>query len=118
VNIDVPDIPRGVFERIEAVAGALPETTLRSDKTAHAFEIRRKPFAWLFRVEGVIGLVVDVDFDERRALLERGHPYFEAGLARRIGIVIDDDADWDEIAELVTESYRLVAPKKLSALLD
>jgi hypothetical protein len=26
--------------------------------------------------------------------------------------------DWDEIAELVTDSYRLTAPKKLVAQLD
>ena len=27
-------------------------------------------------------------------------------------------SDWQEIRELVTESYRMVAPKKLSALLE
>jgi hypothetical protein len=26
--------------------------------------------------------------------------------------------DWDEIRELVIESYRVLAPKKLTALLD
>lgn len=29
-----------------------------------------------------------------------------------------DDTDWEEMRELVTESYRTLAPKKLSALLD
>lgn len=33
-------------------------------------------------------------------------------------VVIGDDTDWDEVAELVTESYRVLAPKKLTALLD
>jgi hypothetical protein len=28
------------------------------------------------------------------------------------------DPDWDEIAEIVTDAYRQVAPKKLVALLD
>jgi hypothetical protein len=36
----------------------------------------------------------------------------------RLGVLLTGDADWDEIRELVTESYRLLAPKKLSALLD
>jgi len=31
---------------------------------------------------------------------------------------LTDDTDWDEIGELVTESYRLLAPKKLIARLD
>ena len=29
-----------------------------------------------------------------------------------------DDTDWEEIRELVTDSYRILAPKKLTALLD
>jgi hypothetical protein len=28
------------------------------------------------------------------------------------------DTDWEEIRELVTEGYRIFAPKKLTALLD
>lgn len=34
-----------------------------------------------------------------------------------VGVRIDLDPDWDEIAELVREAYRQVAPKKLIAQL-
>jgi hypothetical protein len=44
---------------------------------------------------------------------------------RRIGknlltvvVAVTDGTDWEEIRELVIESYRILAPKKLSALLD
>jgi hypothetical protein len=33
-------------------------------------------------------------------------------------VLLTDDTDWEEIRELVTESYRILAPKKLTALLD
>jgi predicted DNA-binding protein (MmcQ/YjbR family) len=33
-------------------------------------------------------------------------------------VLLTGDTDWEEIRELVTESYRVLAPKKLSALLD
>jgi hypothetical protein len=33
-------------------------------------------------------------------------------------MVLDDATDWDEVAELVTESYCIMAPKKLVALVD
>jgi hypothetical protein len=33
-------------------------------------------------------------------------------------MVLDDDTDWVEVAELVTESYRTCAPQKLVRLLD
>ncbi len=34
-----------------------------------------------------------------------------------VGLVLPDDpaaVDWDEVTELVTESYRLLAPKRLN----
>jgi len=31
---------------------------------------------------------------------------------------LDVPVDWDEIAEIVTDAYREVAPRKLVALLD
>jgi hypothetical protein len=33
-------------------------------------------------------------------------------------VLLTDDTDWEEIRELVTDSYRRLAPKKLSARLD
>ena len=35
-----------------------------------------------------------------------------------VGVWLDVDQDWDEIAELIEESYRLIAPRKLVAQLD
>lgn len=34
-----------------------------------------------------------------------------------IGVWLDGDADWDELRELLRDSYRLIAPKRLGALL-
>jgi hypothetical protein len=64
-------------------------------------------------------LVLRADPGERDALLSIGHPFFapRAGPGR-IGVRLSDDTDWDEIRELVTESYRRLAPKKLTAQLD
>jgi len=33
-------------------------------------------------------------------------------------VLLTDETDWEEIHELVTESYRVLAPKKLIALFD
>ncbi len=35
-----------------------------------------------------------------------------------IGIWLDGDPDWDEIADLIDESYRMTAPKRLLKALD
>jgi hypothetical protein len=62
------------------------------------------------------------DPEERAALIAIGHPYFSRGpwdeRLGRIAVVIEAPTDWDEIAELVTESYRQTAPKKLVTQLD
>ena len=48
-----------------------------------------------------------------------GHPFFYAGWGRDVvGMVLDDATDWDEVAELLTDSYCLLAPKKLAAQVD
>jgi hypothetical protein len=57
--------------------------------------------------------------DEREALLSIGPPFLASRAHRdRIVVVLTDGTDWAEIRELVTESYRILAPKKLIALLD
>jgi predicted DNA-binding protein (MmcQ/YjbR family) len=35
-----------------------------------------------------------------------------------VGARLDVEQDWDEIAELIEDSYRLIAPKRLARLLD
>ena len=35
-----------------------------------------------------------------------------------VGARLDVEHDWDEIAELIEDSYRMTAPKRLAALLD
>jgi hypothetical protein len=64
-------------------------------------------------------LVLRASQDEREALLAIGHPFFASRAGRdRIVVVLTGETDWAEIRELVTESYRMIAPKKLTAMLD
>ena len=118
------DVEPAIVERFSALCLALPETTVRADRWAHAFHVRKRVVAYLLAIEDEAGNVstlasLRADPDERRALVEGGHPYFAVGSsANGLGVVIDGDTDWDELDELVIESYRAVAPKKLVALLD
>jgi hypothetical protein len=125
------EVPADSVERIRTLCLALPEVTVRVDdsvtrarSTAHSFDIRRRSFCLLVAWEDPAGqpvplLVLRADPDEREALLATGHPFFGSRPGRgRIGVVLADDTDWEEIRELVTESYRILAPKKLTALLD
>jgi hypothetical protein len=57
--------------------------------------------------------------DELLALTNAGPPFYQPPWSPTVvGMVLDGDTDWDEVAELVTESYRFCAPSKLSHRLD
>ncbi len=63
-------------------------------------------------------LVVRAAPEEQEALLSSGHPFFPSRAGRdRLGVLLDDGTDWTEIRELVTDSYRRLAPRKLIARL-
>jgi len=130
VSAPVP-VPESIVERIRVLCLALPEVTVRVDEsltrarsTAHSFDIRRRSFCLLVAWADSAGrpvtrLVLRAGPEEREALLSIGHPFFASRAGRdRIVVVLTDDTDWEEIRELVTESYRILAPKKLAALLD
>jgi hypothetical protein len=125
------EVPEEIFKRVSTLCLALPEVTVRVDaslirarSTAHSFDIRRRSFCLLVAREGPTGkavplLVLRADPDERHALLSIGHPFFASRAGRdRIGVWLSEHTDWEEVRELVTESYRRLAPKKLTALLD
>ena len=125
------EVPDDTVERVRTLCLALPEVTVRVDysrtrarSTAHSFDIRRRSFCLLVAREGPTGqpiplLVLRTDPDEREALLSIGRPFFAPRAGRdRLGVLLTEDTDWEEIRELVTESYRVLAPKKLTALLD
>jgi hypothetical protein len=128
---DPVEVPRDMVERVHALCLALPEVAVRVDRsrvamrsTAWSFDIRRRSFCLLVAVTDPSGKPIPLvrlraePFD-RMALVAIGHPFFASRGGRdRIGVLLTDDTDWEEIRELVTDSYRVLAPKKLTALLD
>jgi hypothetical protein len=57
--------------------------------------------------------------EELEALRRAGHPFFVLGWGRdALGMVLDDGTEWDEVREVVTESYCALAPQKLVALVE
>jgi hypothetical protein len=125
------EITDDILARIRTLCLALPEVTVRVDdsliperSTAYSYDIRRRSFCLLVAWEGPAGqpvplLVLRAGPQEREALLAAGHPFHPSRAGGdRVSVVLTGATDWEEIRELVTESYRRLAPKKLIALLD
>jgi hypothetical protein len=75
------------------------------------------------RAAGVDGPMVVLTFraagDEIGGLVASGPPFYKPGWGTDVvGLVLGDDSDWQEIAELLTDSYCVLAPKRLAAQVD
>jgi len=128
------DVPAKVLARLRETCLTLPDTYEEEAWTGVRWMVRRKTFAHVLTVEAdersaharassAAGPTTLVTFRSRGEELEMlrnsGHPFFYAGWGRDVvGMVLDPATDWDEVAELMTESYCVMAPKKLVALVE
>ncbi|MBA2280189.1 MAG: MmcQ/YjbR family DNA-binding protein [Acidimicrobiia bacterium] len=115
------------LERLRAICLALPEVTERVSHGAPTFFVQGKKtfvtvypegmhrydFAhlWCAAPPGVQEEVVEAE-PERFF-----RPPYVGGRGW-LGVRLDVDPDWDELADLCEEAYRVIAPNKLVAQLD
>ncbi|WP_242681108.1 MmcQ/YjbR family DNA-binding protein [Tessaracoccus sp. SD287] len=95
----------------------LPETYEEEAWTGVRWRVRQATIVHLFGGEDQrFRIVFRGEADEVIAFEHMGEPYFRAGWGQNvIGVVLDDDTNWEEVTELMVASYCLVAPAKLSA---
>ena len=117
------DVPADIEVRLRERCLALPDAYEERAWVGTRWKVRKRTFAHVLGVEQNAGLLVVLAFrsaaEEIETLRHAGHPFFVLGWGRdAIGMVLDADTDWDEVRELVTESFCVLAPKKLVALVD
>lgn len=116
----------GALAEVRRRCLALPETTERLSHGAPTFFVRdKKTFVmflddhhgdgrlalWCAAPPGVQAELVDQEPDRFFRPPYVGHRGW-------LGVRLDRDPDWDEIAGIVTDAYRVVAPKTLVRRLD
>ena len=131
---DYSDPPEALVDRLRPICLALPDAHEEKAWVGTRWMVRKKTFAHVLAVDResppvlaevyeLTGAADVVTFrsegPELAMLRHAGHPYVYAGWGRDVvGLVLDGDTDWDEVTELLTESYCVLAPQKLVALLD
>jgi predicted DNA-binding protein (MmcQ/YjbR family) len=117
------DVPVEVLDRLRTACSGLPDAYEEQAWAGNRWRIRKRTFVHVLTVDSPDGPSTVITFrssgEELDALRRAGHPFFNTGWGTdMVGMVIDADVDWDEVTEPLTESYCLVAPKKLVALVD
>jgi hypothetical protein len=125
------DVAPGLVDRLRSICLALPEVVEQAAWVGTRWRIRQQTFAHVVTIEhgwppayakaaGSDGPLTVLTFqssgEELEALSNVGRPYFRPPWRPGIvGRVLSDDDDWTEVTELLTESYCLLAPKRLAA---
>lgn len=126
------EVPPSVLGLLRPICLSLPEAFEEPAWLGTRWKIRSKTFAHVLRVEegrpeayarvsGIEESAVVLTFrapeEEVAALAAAGLPFFLPGWWPSIvGLILEGSIDEQELAELLTESYCLLAPKKLARL--
>ena len=119
----------GLRERVIAICLELPEVEVVDSHPPHrGFKVAGKNLGWFTVNEHGserIALIVRAAPQENEALVASDPERFELpkyvahhGYVSYFLDLPKRKVDWDEVTELVRDSYRLVAPKRLVRLLD
>lgn len=110
-----------LLARLRVVCLDLPESIELEAWGRPTFRAGKKIFALFSDGEGSAGSVIfKPDVEERAALVEDARitvpPYW--GPSGWLALTVDEQTDWGEVGELVEDSYRQVALKRMVAALD
>jgi hypothetical protein len=128
------DVAPEILGELRPICQGLPETREEPAWIGVRWRVRQRTFAHVYTIDPARHLVyaraVDTSEpvcvmqfrcpnEELPGLVGGGFPFFRAGWgANVVCVVLGDHVDWTEVAELLTESYCLLAPKKLVALVN
>ena len=114
------------LERVRAICLAFPEVTERLSHGSPAWFVRGKKTVAMFvddhHGDGIVGIWCPA-FPGVQAEMVEAEPdrFFRppyVGPSGWLGVRLDREVDWGEVASILRDSFRKVAPKTLIAKLD
>jgi hypothetical protein len=110
-----------VLDQLRALCLTLPEAIEAGGVGDPSFKVRDKIFAMRHPMQERSSLWCKAPDGLQEGLVGSNPERFfvppYVGHHGWVGIWLDIDVDWDHVAELVKQSYRMTAPKRLSALI-
>lgn len=115
-----PSVPPAMIERLDAILSPLPQCTQEDAWVGVRWRIGPSTVAHVFGGEDQLyRITFRAEPEEVMAFQHLGAPYFRAEWgANVVGMLLDDTTDWEELRELLTDSYCLQAPLHLAEQVD
>jgi hypothetical protein len=115
-----PLVPEEWVRRIGAHLGGLPRVREESAWVGTRWRVGQATIAHVFGGEDqLFRITFRAEPEEVMAFEHLGAPYFKVAWGSNVvGMMLDDHTDWDELCELLTDSYCLQAPQHLAAQVD
>lgn len=112
---DRPDLPLSWVDRLRGLMD-FPECVEEPAWTGIRWRVGNATVAHVFGGEDqLFRITFRADPDEVMAFEHLGAPYFRAAWGRNVvGLLLDAATDWQELAELLTDSYCIQAPAALA----
>ncbi len=108
-------------DRLRAICLDLPEAVEKEAWGDPTFRIRDKIFAMEKRGDGRVSVWCKAPPGSQEVLIGADPELFfvppYVGHKGWVGMRLDREPDWDEVAWVVARSYRMIAPKRLAALI-
>lgn len=113
-----PLVPEEWVRRLDAILSAFPRCAGEDAWTGTRWRVSGRTVAHVFGGhDQLFRVTFRADPDEVMAFRHLGDPYFVVG-GDAVGMMLDDDTDWEELAELLTDSYCRQAPAHLAEQVD
>jgi len=110
-----PDVPQGMIDQLRELVAELPDCREEDAWVGLRWRVGTATVAHVFGGEdGLFRIIFRGEAGEVMAFQHLGSPYFKASWGTDvIGMTLDGDTDWEELGELLTDSYCLMAPAYL-----
>lgn len=111
-----PEVPAAWVQRLGGILLGLPECVEEDAWVGVRWRVGRATVAHVFGGEDQrYRIVFRAPMAEVMAFEHMGPPYFKTDWGSNVvGIVLDEDTDWEELAEMLTDSYCVQAPAHLA----
>lgn len=125
------DVPPEILNRLRPICRQLPESYEEPAWIGVRWRIRTRTFAHVYTPDPeryavyapyatadqeLVVMTFRVPVDDLLGLTADGFPFFRAAWGHNVvATVLGDHTDWTEVTELITDSYREMAPKFLAA---